>query len=112
MPLSAGGEWLFGPRGLASSDKAVLLTAGTDEGIRYEECYRIFEELGTPNKFFITFEEADHFMIFEDDAPKKMEHLAIAFFSYYLKGFESYANYFSEKFITQIEGLAWAKYEE
>lgn len=112
MPLSAGNEWLFGPRGFASSDKAILMTAGTNEGIRYEECYRIFEELGTSDKLFISFVEADHYMIFGEDAPKKMEHLAIAFFSFHLKGNESYADYFSEDFITQIEGLAWDRYKE
>ena len=112
MPLSPGSEWLFGPRGFASSDKAVLLTVGTLEDPLYQETYKIFEELGTSEKIFISFVGKGHGMIFESDAPKKMQHLAIAFFSYHLKGYEEYSHYFSEEYISQIDGLAWGWYEE
>ena len=112
MPLSADSEWLFGPRGFASVDKAVLLTAGTNEGQRYDECFQIYEELGTTDKIFISFVEKGHGMIFADEAPRIMQHLAIAFFSHHLKGYAAYEFYFSEEFVSQVEDLAWGWYEE
>jgi hypothetical protein len=112
MPLSPGSEWLFGPRGFASSDKSVLLSVGTLEDPLYQETYKIFEDLGTSEKIFISFVGKGHGMIFESNAPKKMQHLAIAFFSYHLKGYDEYSYYFSEEFISQIDGLAWGWYEE
>jgi predicted dienelactone hydrolase len=112
IPMSSSGEWLFGPKGFASVDKAVLLTAGTLESNYYPEVYRIYEELETSEKFFISFVNKTHMMIRESDATERMEHLAIAFFSYHLKGDEAYAEYFSEEFISQVGGLAWGWYEE
>lgn len=112
IPMSSGGEWLYGATGLASADKAVLLTVGQFESPRTEETHKIFDELGTSEKVFITFMGKNHNMVFENDAQVKMQHLAIAFFSYYLKGYEEYGAYFSEEFISQVEGLAWGWYEE
>ena len=112
MPLSADSEWLFGPRGFASVDKAVLLTAGTSEGQRYEECFQIYKELGTTEKTFVSFVKKGHMMIFAAEAPKTMQHLAIAFFSHHLKGYAAYEYYFSEEFVSQVEDLAWGWYEE
>lgn len=51
-------------------------------------------------------------MIFENDTQDKLQHLAIAFFSYHLKGYEEYGFYFSEEFISQVEGLGWGWHEE
>lgn len=113
IPMSSENEILFGPKGLANTNKAVLFTAGSDESpIFYESSYRAYQEFGTSEKIFISFVERGHMMIFGDDAPKKMQHLAIAFFSYHLKGYEEYSAYFSEEFISQVEGLAWGWYEE
>jgi len=112
IPMSSGGEWLFGATGLASADKAVLLTVGQFEAPRTEETHKIFDELGTSEKNMITFVGKTHNMVFENDAQVKMRHLAIAFFSYYLKGYEEYGYYFSEEFISLVEGLAWGVYEE
>lgn len=112
IPMSGKGEWLFGPEGLAAADKAIIITAGTNEGTRYEEGYRIFEELGTSEKIFISFVDQGHMMVFSQTPNDQMRHIAIAFFSYHLKGREEYAQYFSEDYISQIEGLAWGWYEE
>lgn len=113
MPMSSENEILFGPRGLANTNKAVLITAGSIEpSIFYESSFRAFQEFGSSEKTFISFENQDHMMIFGSSAPKRMQHLAIAFFSYHLKGNEEYAYYFSEEFISEIEGLAWGWYEE
>lgn len=112
MPLSPDGEWLFGPRGFAAVDKAVLLTEGQYEAPFNEAHYKAYEDMSTSEKVFITFVGKTHNMIFEPDAQKIMQHLGIAFFSYHLKGYEEYAYYFSEEFISQVEGLAWGWYEE
>jgi len=112
ISMSSGGEWLFGPDGLAQVDKAVLVTAGTNEGARYGDCYRTFEELGTSEKSFISFVGQDHMMIGQVTVKRQLRHLVIAFFSYYLKGKEEYRQYFSQDYISQIEGLAWGWYEE
>jgi len=111
IPMSGKGEWLFGQKGLAAADKAIMITAGTNEGTRYEEGYRIFEELGSSRKLFISFIEQGHMMINSQRPNDQMSHLAIAFFSYYLKGKEEYSQYFSEDYVSQIEGLAWGWYE-
>jgi predicted dienelactone hydrolase len=112
MPLSPDGEWLFGSRGFAAVDKAVLLTEGQYEAPFNEAHYKAYEDLGTSEKVFITFVGKTHNMIFEPDAQRIMQHLGIAFFSYHLKGNEEYEFYFSEEFISQVEGLAWGWYEE
>lgn len=113
MPLSAGNEWLLGPRGLAYADqKAILLTAGTGEHSRYEEIFRIYNELGTDEKIFITFKDQDHMMISRGTPKKQMLHLAVGFFGYHLKGQDDYGQYFSEDFISQTEGLIWGYIEE
>jgi len=112
MPMSADGEWLFGPKGLTAVDKAVLMTGGTSEGMMYQEFYRTFEELGTSEKTFISFVKRDHSMINSLTIKGQLRHLAIAFFSYHLKGYEEYAYYYSEEYISQTEGLAWGWYEE
>jgi|GEM_PF-678686 len=112
MPMSADCEWLFGPKGLAAVDKAVLMTGGTSEGVMYEEFYRTFEELGTSEKTFISFVKRDHSMINSLTIKGQLRHFAIAFFSHILKGYEDYGYYYSEAYISQIEGLAYGWYEE
>jgi hypothetical protein len=36
----------------------------------------------------------------------------VAFFGYHLQGWEEYAKYFSEDFVTQYEDLAWGIYQK
>jgi hypothetical protein len=110
--MSADGEWLFGPKGLTAVDKAVLMTGGTSEGMMYQEFYRTFEELGTSEKTFISFVKRDHSMINSLTIKGQLRHLAIAFFSHILKGYEDYGYYYSEAYISQTEGLAYGWYEE
>lgn len=111
IPMSGEGEWLFGPKGLADVNKPIIVTAGTNEVV-YGENYRIFEEIGSSDKIFISFVGWSHGMIFEKLPNDQMTHIAIAFFSYHLKGMEEYASYFSEDYISNIDGLAWGWYEE
>jgi len=113
MPMSSESEILFGPRGLAYTNKPVLITSGSNEPpIFYESSFRAFQEFGSAEKTFISFVNQDHFMIFDSSAKKRMEHLGVAFFSHHLKGYDEYAYYYSEEFISQVEGLAWGWYEE
>ena len=113
MPMSSDNEILFGPRGLANTNKAVLITAGSNEpSIFYESSFRAFQEFAASEKTFISFVNQDHSMIYNADAPVRMRHLAIAFFSHHLKSYDEYAYYYSEAFISQVEGLAWGWYEE
>jgi len=110
IALSPEGEWLRGPKGFASADKPIIVTAGSLEGIRYNECYTIFEELGSSEKIFVTFRGKMHNMVFSDSAQQQMRHLAVAYFSFYLKGAEEYGYYFSEDYISETDGLAWGWY--
>jgi predicted dienelactone hydrolase len=112
MPMAAEGELLFGPKGLAVVDKAVLMVGGTNEGVMYEEFYRTFEELGTTQKTFISFVKRDHGMIDSPTIKGQLRHFAIAFFSHILKGYEDYGYYYSEAYVSQTEGLAYGWYEE
>lgn len=113
MPMSSENEILFGPKGLANTNKAVLITAGSNEpSIFYKSSFRAFQEFGSSEKFFISFVNQSHEMIFGSVAPEEMKHLAIAFFSFYLKGHEEYVYFFSEEFISNIKGLAWGWYDE
>ncbi|NIW49940.1 MAG: hypothetical protein GWN30_35750, partial [Gammaproteobacteria bacterium] len=84
--MSSDNEILFGPEGLANTNKAVLITAGTFESLNYEGSYKAYQEFGSTDKTFISFVRANHDMIDGVSPPEKMEHLAIAFFSYHLKG--------------------------
>ena len=112
IPMSSGGEWLFGATGLASADTPVLFTVGTREGWRLDDMRKMFQEYGGEEKTFITFKDQNHMMITFTYAPKRMQHLAVAFFSYHLKGDDAYAFYYSEEFISQVEGLDWGWNEE
>jgi predicted dienelactone hydrolase len=101
MPMSASNELLFGPEGLAAANKAVLITAGTTESSQYyDSSFKAYQEYDSSEKEFISFIKQSHNMIFGSDAPQKMQHLAIAFFSYHLKDNDEYAYYFSEEYIS------------
>jgi len=112
MPMSTTGEWLFGPRGLAVADKPILFTAGTQESYIYEDEYKMFQEYGSADKIFVSFVGRTHNMILQEVPYDQLKHLAIAFFSYHLKGEADFGYYFSEEYISRTEGLAWGWYEE
>jgi hypothetical protein len=50
-------------------------------------------------------------MIESKDPVARMKHFAVAFFGYHLQGQKDYANYFSEKFVSKLEGMAWGVYQ-
>jgi predicted dienelactone hydrolase len=114
MPMGPEGAWLFGERGLAAVDGAVLIIAGTADDLNYYdlEATYIYEHIGTPDKAMISFIDQGHMMIFNDETRGIMMHFATAFFGYYLQGREKYAEYFSEDFVTQFDDLAWGVYSD
>ncbi|TFH37852.1 MAG: hypothetical protein E4G99_01275 [Anaerolineales bacterium] len=105
MPLAPDGWLLFGERGLAAVDRPVLIIVGGND-IVYPEDSLIFANLGTPDRFLITFVGQNHMMIYNPEQVAHMKHFAVAFFGTYLQGRQEYAEYFSQDFIAQYPALA------
>ncbi len=114
MPMAPEGVWLFGERGLAAVDRPTMILTGTeDTGCDYEtETSSIYNQIGTEDKFLISFIGEEHSMIESEIPVERMKHFAVAFFGYYLQGRVDYADYFSEKFVERRDGLAWGIYTE
>lgn len=114
IPMAPEGAMLFGERGLAEVNRPTLILVGTeDTGCDYNrEAVFIFEHLGAPDKSLISFIGEDHGMLFSDEPYLRMKHFVTAFFGYHLQGREEYAGYFSEKFVSKQDGLAWGVYPE
>jgi predicted dienelactone hydrolase len=112
MPMAPSVSWYYGERGLAAVDRPTLILWGTkDDLASYEfEAEYTFGNIGTPDRFLISFVGRTHSMTFAEDAILRMRHFATAFFGYYLQGREDYAEYFSEDFVTQFDDLAWGLY--
>ena len=114
IPMAPEGAILFGERGLAAVDRPIMILAGTndiDTDYRQEAAF-IYEHIGTPDKTLISFIGWDHGMLFSNDPYLKMKHFVTAFFGYHLQGREEYADYFSKKFVSRQDGLAWGVYEK
>jgi predicted dienelactone hydrolase len=114
VPMAPEGAMLFGERGLAEVDRPMLILVGTaDTTCDYNrEAVYIFEHLGTPDKTLISFIGETHYMLFSDEPYLKMKHFVTAFFGYHLQGNAEYADYFSKRFVSKQEGLAWGVYEK
>lgn len=114
IPMAPEGALLFGERGLAEVDRPILILVGTeDTGCDYtRESVSIFERAGTPDKTLISFIGEDHDMLFSDVPYLKMKHFTAAFFGWHLQGKTEYAGYFTEKFVSKQDGLAWGVYED
>jgi predicted dienelactone hydrolase len=109
MPMACEGWWLFGERGLATADRPALFLAGTEDEL-YPENVQIYEHLGAPEKGFISFVGRDHMMVFNAEMRARMAHFAAAFFGYHLQGRKDLADFYSEKFVSAREDLAWGPY--
>jgi len=109
VPMAPEGAMLFGERGLSVVDRPMMILVGTeDTGCDYNrEAVYIFEHIGTPDKALISFIGETHDMLFSDEPYLKMRHFVTAFFGYHLQGKDDYADYFSEGFVSQRDGLAW-----
>jgi predicted dienelactone hydrolase len=109
MPLAAEGWWLFGERGLAAADRPTLMIVATNDSL-YPENALIFDHLGSPDKVLISILNRDHMMIYDPKMVERIAHFAAAFFGYHLQGRQDLAEYFSEEFVSQKEGLYWGVY--
>ena len=113
MPMAEYGTWLYGERGLAMADRPIFIIAPTeDEYIPYPETAYVFEHLGTPEKYLVSFIGKTHLMVEKHEQAARIRHFVTAFFGYYLQGREEYAGYFSEDFVAQFDDLAWGVYEK
>jgi predicted dienelactone hydrolase len=108
IPLAPEGWLLFGERGLASVDRPVLIIVGSNDQL-YSEDLVIFKNLGTPDRFLISIVGQNHMMIFNPEMLGRMKHFTVAFFETYLQGHQEYADYFSEKFVSQYQDLVLGK---
>ncbi len=106
MPLACEGWWLFGQRGLAEVDRPVLMIDGSEDQL-YAENALIFDHLGTADKGFISFVGQGHMMIYDRTMVARMAHFAAAFFGYHLKGEKESQRFFSEEYVSALDGLAW-----
>jgi predicted dienelactone hydrolase len=106
MPMACEGWWLFGEKGLAASDRPVLMIDATNDEL-YKENVLIYEHLGTSDKALISFVGRDHMMIYDAEMVARMAHFAAAFFGYHLQGRQDFARYFSEAFVAKHDDLAW-----
>jgi predicted dienelactone hydrolase len=114
MPMGPEGAFLYGERGLAAVDRQTMIIAGSADDIApygLETVY-IYEHLGTPERYLISFIDQGHYMVFESEQAKRINHFVTAFFGYYLKNREDFAEYFSEEYVSQYDDLAWGVYAE
>jgi predicted dienelactone hydrolase len=114
MPLSSGGAWLYGERGLAAIDRPIfIIGAYEDEIVPYQfEAAYIYNHIKIPEKYLVTFTNRSHMMVLNTEAAARMKHFATAFFGYYLQGREDYAKYISRDFVMQFVDLAWGIYKK
>ena len=113
MPMATDGAWLYGKRGLAMADRPILFIQATEDSTyQPTEAAFIFENIGSPEQFMISFIGENHMSMLEAGSKKRMNHFATAFFGYYLQGREDYGVYFSEEFVDQFDDLAWGIYRE
>jgi predicted dienelactone hydrolase len=112
MPMAEYGTWLYSEQGLVTADRPMFIIAPTeDEYIPYQiETAYIFEHVGSPERFLVSFVGGGHMMVIELEQMKRITHFATAFFGTYLQGRSEYRDYFSEDFVTQFDDLAWGVY--
>jgi predicted dienelactone hydrolase len=108
MPMAPEGWLLFGKRGLATVDRPMLFIVGTNDQL-YSEGVLIFQNVGTRDRFLISFVGQNHMMIFNPEQVKHMKHFAVAFFGTYLQGRQAYAEYFSKDFVALYPALMWGE---
>jgi predicted dienelactone hydrolase len=112
VPMAPDGAWLYGERGLALADRPMLILAPTDDEYtpyQIETAY-IFEHVGSPERFMVSFIGKKHMMVFQPEAEKRLNHFAAAFFGTYLQAKTEYRHSFSEEFVAQFDDLAWGVY--
>ena len=113
LPIAPDGAWFYGERGLAMADRPMLIIApAADEYTPYQiETAFIFEHVGSPDRFMISFVGRGHMFVLDPEQALRLHHFATAFFGTYLQGKSEYRALFSEEFVSQFDDLAWGLYE-
>jgi predicted dienelactone hydrolase len=112
MPMIPEGAFFFDERGLAAVDRPTMIIAGSADDIApygLETVY-IYEHLGTPERYLISFVDQGHFMVDDREQVNRMNHFVTAFLGYHLQGREDFAEYFSEDYVAKYDDLAWGVY--
>lgn len=114
MPMAPTVSWYYGERGLRSVEIPTLLIWGTNDELSPYPLEAGFttENIGSTEKFLISFIGRTHMLFQSDEAVLQVRHFTTAFFGYYLQGREDYAEYFSEDFVTQNKDFHWGVYKE
>jgi predicted dienelactone hydrolase len=112
IPMAPDGAWLYGERGVSVIQIPTLIITGTDDDIcSYDsETVYIFKNIGSSEKFLISFIDKNHMMVFNTEVGTRIRHFATAFFGYHLQGIEDYQVYYSEDFVNQFNDLYWGVY--
>ncbi len=113
MPMAPDLAWLYGEAGLSAIHIPSLIVAGTtDDLVSYKmtSCY-VYEHLVNVERYLISFIGKGHMMVENEKVISQINHFAVAFFGYHLQKHTGYAEYFSEPFVSQVDGLAWGIYD-
>jgi predicted dienelactone hydrolase len=111
MPMEADGAWLFGEQGLAMADRPILLIqASKDSPYQLTEAAFIFEHIGTPERYMISFIGQNQASMLVGNSKEGIKHFATAYFGFYLQERDDYADFFSEDFVAQFDNLYWGVY--
>ncbi|MFC1961417.1 alpha/beta hydrolase family protein [Chloroflexota bacterium] len=105
---------LFGEQGLAAVTIPTLIVDGTlDQFCPYiRDSVFIVENIGSDQADLLTLVDTDHMFLFRSNLNSFWKQFSTAFFGQHLQGQENYAEYLTEEYVEQFEGLAWGVYEE
>lgn len=110
-PLAPGHHLLFGEEGLAEATLPTLIMAGTLDENMVPSAF-MNEHMTMPDNYFISLYGIDHMVVFQGGPVLALyNHFVTAFFGYFLKGEESYADYLTPEGVNAIEGAAWGVVE-
>lgn len=101
---------IYGERGLQSVNVPVLLLAGVHSEF-YEdgEISFIYQHLGSPERYLISFKDGDHGYLLLPHL-RTREQLMTAFWGYYLQNRQDYAQFLTEAYVNSVEGIVWGVY--
>lgn len=109
--LSPGFLPMFGERGLASVSLPIIILAPThDEVFSYQqETVLMYNYLGSNDRYLINLIDGSHNSTLTTTPSQKI--LFTAFFGYYIKSQEKYAQYLKDNYVNNLQGLSWGVYQ-
>lgn len=114
VAIAPGYGPLFGEDGLAAATVPTFFIGATqDWDTPYErDAVFMYTHFGTEDRYFLSLIGAAHVSVFSSSFLPFEFHFLAAFFGYYLKGQEEYAQYLTAEFVEQFEEVAWGVYED